>query len=144
MACKSLKLSTLSIHGMIAKAMKKVFITGGIQDRLVTRLTYVSFEQSHKNTAFEERVTQKQSEFVFECQMNFSKHMLAEEHLYNCILSIFRPIQWSNMLFQRTQDHEIASVFGQKLIYAAANHDMHKSAQKGLVIYSASRNKEFT
>lgn len=68
-------------------------------------------------------------------QNDIPKHMLAAEHLYKQLRSIFRPILSCDTLFQRIEAHGSASWFGHKLISAAANHDMHSSAQPRATIH---------
>lgn len=55
---------------------------------------------------------------------DFPSHLFAEEHLNNRLRSIFRPISWCETLFQRTEFGGSTTLFGQKLISAAANFDL--------------------
>lgn len=84
----------------------------------------MTFGTFRHNISSEEQATRKCIEFVTEYQKDLPKHMLAEEHMYTQLRSIFRSVSWCETLFQRTEAHENASSFGQKLISAAANHDL--------------------
>lgn len=68
---------------------KKVLFHGEIQDRRVTRWSTVIFDVFRKTIDSEEKATRKCLEFVTEYQKDLPKHILAEEHLYNRIRSIF-------------------------------------------------------
>lgn len=63
-------------------------------------------------------------------QKYLPKHLVAEEHLYTCIRSIYRSILLCEMLFQRTKAYENAKSFGQKLISATANQEMRTNRDK--------------
>lgn len=126
-ACAKLVLTSINLDEMVEEIKKKVLYDGGIKDRRTSSWNTATFEQFRKVSDSEESATRKCLEFITEYQRDIPKHMLAQEHLYTRIRSIFRTVPWCETLFQRTEVHENPTSFGQKLISAAANHDIRAS-----------------
>lgn len=123
---KHFHLSKISLDEMIDAVKKKILFYCEIKNRSITRWTSVSIEQFRKTTDCEEKATGKCLEFVMEYQRDLPKHLLAEEHLYTRTRSIFRLVTWCKTLYKRTEAHEMATSFVQKLS-AAANYDMRSN-----------------
>lgn len=65
----------------------------------------MSFEYFRKVTDGEQKVARNCIKFVTEYEKDLSKHMIAEEHLYNRRRSIFRSDEWSETLYEQTEPH---------------------------------------
>lgn len=133
-ACNKLNLKSITISEMVYEVKKKVLFDGEIQDRRVTRWNSMSYDQFRKATDSEEAATRNCLDYIVEYQKDLPEHMLAPQLLYNRIRSIFRTISWCETLFQRTEAHEDAQSFGQKLISAAANQDLRSKIHPKPVI----------
>lgn len=137
--CKILKRHALPLEQMLDEIRKKILFDDEVKDRRVIRWTSVTFSKLRQNCSSEEQATRKCLEFVTEYQKDIPKHILAEKHLYTPICSISRSVLRYETLFQRTKAHENASSFGQKLISAAANHDIRsKNQTKSSTLFQAS------
>lgn len=99
----------MSLEEMIDAVKKQVLFDYEIKDSRITRWTSVTFDQFRKTTECEEKSARKVLAFVMKCQRDISKQLLAKEHLYTCIKSIFRSVTWCEILYQRTDAHETAT-----------------------------------
>lgn len=139
-ACIKTQLKSIKIDVMASEVKRKVLFDGEIKDRRATRWNSMTYEQFRKATDCNKTATRKCLEFMIEYQKGLPNHILALAHLYNRLRSIYCSVTWCETLFQRTEAHEDPHVFGQKLIFAAANQDLRsKSWPKKFVLYHATR-----
>lgn len=87
------------------------------------------FEQFRIFTDSEETETWKCLQFIIGYQKDLSPHVLAEDYLCNRLQIIFRHISSCAILFRRTEAHENAQNFCQKMISAPANYNLGFTSQ---------------
>lgn len=112
---------------MISDIKLKALVDSDIQDRRISRWNSVDYSQFRHLTDNEEKATRKCIDFMTKYQKDLPDYMRVPALLYNPFRSIFRENQWCETRYQRTNRDEDPASFAQKLISAAANHDLRVS-----------------
>lgn len=124
--CSSLDLSNLAVNTIIFNTRKKVLFDRDIRSLRLTRWNMETFKSLCRNAKNNEEAVRKCLGLLRNFKLDLLIHMHADNNLLQCLQDIFRSFLRCNKLYQRDNLQEAPEVRVQELIFAAANHDLHK------------------
>lgn len=119
---------TTDVSLLLMSIGNAVLYGNDVHDGRASKWVSSSFDQLWRQKYKEEIAVRECFKLFLYYQRDFRSHVFASEHLLTCLKVVFRQIKWCSTLYQRTDLHENASSFAQKLISAATNGNLwHKS-----------------